>query len=239
MSGAVDTLATAVDSLSIADSSATKKPKPKKNLLTTDVKTSAKDSTIFSLDGKKVFLFGDAKIEYEDIVLTAAYIEADMDQGIIYAEGVADSTGTIQGKPLFTQGDEEMKAINITYNVNTKRGYIEKLYTEQEDGYLHSELTKKEVDNSINMPEEKNISQQTEFLDEKTLEFEFFMMGLRTRRGISSEKYMSFFKRPLPSRFLEVFEQWKKKKLAQEKNGYFSLNSDGMLFLNRFLEEIY
>lgn len=148
---AADTLATAADSLSVADSSATKKPKAKKNLLTTDVKTSAKDSTIFSLDGKKVFLFGDAKIEYEDIVLTAAYIEADMDQGIIYAEGVADSTGTIQGKPVFTQGDEEMKAVNITYNVNTKRGYIEKLYTEQEDGYLHSELTKKEVDNSINM----------------------------------------------------------------------------------------
>ena len=151
MSSAADTLATAVDSLSIADSSATKKPKAKKNLLTTDVKTSAKDSTIFSLDGKKVFLFGDAKIEYEDIVLTAAYIEADMDQGIIYAEGVTDSTGAIQGRPVFTQGDEEMKAINITYNVNTKRGYIEKLYTEQEEGYLHSELTKKEVDNSINM----------------------------------------------------------------------------------------
>ncbi|MBQ4230552.1 MAG: LPS-assembly protein LptD, partial [Salinivirgaceae bacterium] len=151
MTSAADTLATAADSLSVADSSATKKPKAKKNLLTTDVKTSAKDSTIFSLDGKKVFLFGDAKIEYEDIVLTAAYIEADMDQGIIYAEGVADSTGNIEGRPVFKQGDEEMKAINITYNVNTKRGYIEKLYTEQEDGYLHSELTKKEVDNSINM----------------------------------------------------------------------------------------
>lgn len=118
MSRAADTLATAVDSLSIADSSATKKPKAKKNLLTTDVKTSAKDSTIFSLDGKKVFLFGDAKIEYEDIVLTAAYIEADMDQGIIYAEGVADSTGNIQGRPVFTQGDEEMKAINITVSLH-------------------------------------------------------------------------------------------------------------------------
>ena len=147
----------AVDSAAIADSApapdsvGAAKPKPKKPLLTTDVKTSAKDSTIFSLDGKKVFLFGDAKIEYEDIELTAAYIEADMDKGIIYAEGVADSTGKIEGRPVFKQGDEEMKAINITYNVNTKRGYIEKLYTEQEDGYLHSELTKKEVDNSINM----------------------------------------------------------------------------------------
>lgn len=151
MTVAASDSAAIADSAPASDSVGVKKPKPKKQLLTTDVKTSAQDSTIFSLDGKKVFLFGDAKIEYEDIVLTAAYIEADMDQGIIYAEGVTDSTGTIQGQPVFKQGDEEMKAINITYNVNTKRGYIEKLYTEQEDGYLHSELTKKEVDNSINM----------------------------------------------------------------------------------------
>lgn len=133
------------------DSSGTEKAKPKKQLLTSDVKTSAKDSTIFSLDGKKVFLFGDAKIEFEDIELTAAYIEADMDQGIVYAEGVTDSLGEVSGTPVFKQGDEEMKALNLYYNVNTKRGYIERLYTEQEDGYLHSELTKKEADNSINM----------------------------------------------------------------------------------------
>ena len=146
----ISSVATA-DSASVSDSVGSVKPKPKKSLLTTDIKTSAKDSTIFSLDGKKVYLFGDAKIEYEDIELTAAYIEADMDEGIIYAEGITDSTGNIIGRPVFKQRDEEMKAYNITYNVNTKRGYIEKLYTEQEDGYLHSELTKKEVDNSINM----------------------------------------------------------------------------------------
>jgi len=139
------------DSTAIADSVQTKKSKSKAQMLTSDVKTSAKDSTIFSVDGKKVFLFGDAKIEFEDIELTAAYIEADMDQGIIYAEGVTDSLGEVKGSPVFKQGEEEMKAINLTYNVNTKRGYIERLYTEQQDGYLHSELTKKEADNTINM----------------------------------------------------------------------------------------
>lgn len=139
------------DTTALIDSVGAPKPKPKKQLLTSDVKTSAKDSMIMSLDGKKVFLFGDAKIEFEDITLTAAYIEADLDEGIIYAEGVADTTGKVEGQPVFNQGSDEMKAYNITYNVNTKRGYIERLYTEQDDGYLHSELTKKEVDNSINM----------------------------------------------------------------------------------------
>lgn len=134
-----------------ADSSKQTSKKEKKQLLTSEVTTVANDSTIFSLDGKKVFLFGDAKITFEDIELTAAYIEADMEQGIIYAEGVTDSLGNITGQPVFKQGADEMKAQNLTYNVNTKRGYIERLYTEQQDGYLHSELTKKEADNSINM----------------------------------------------------------------------------------------
>jgi hypothetical protein len=39
------------DTVSVSDSADSAKPKPKRSLLTTDVKTSAKDSTIFSLDG--------------------------------------------------------------------------------------------------------------------------------------------------------------------------------------------
>ncbi len=139
------------DSVLSPDSLEAVKPKSKKQLLTSDVKTSANDSTIFSLDGKKVFLFGDASIKFEDIELTAAYIEADMEQGIVYAEGLPDSLGNMTGQPVFKQGGDEMKASNLTYNINTKRGYIERLYTEQSEGYLHSELTKKEADNSINM----------------------------------------------------------------------------------------
>lgn len=126
-------------------------PKKKTQLFKSTISTSAKDSTIFSLDGGKVYLYGDAEIQFDDINLTAAYIEADMDQGIVYAEGVADSTGNITGAPVFKQGEEEMKAKTLTYNVNTQRGYIENLYSEQQDGYLHSQLTKKEADNSINI----------------------------------------------------------------------------------------
>lgn len=109
------------------------------------------DSTIYSLDGKKVFLFGDASITYEEIDLKAAYIEVDMEKNILYAEGVADSTGMIKGQPVFTQGNETMQAKSITYNVKTEKGYIKGLYTEQEEGYLHSQSTKKEPGNAINL----------------------------------------------------------------------------------------
>ena len=111
----------------------------------------ATDSTIYSLDGKKVFLFGNATINYEDIDLKAAYIEVDMEKNILYAEGVKDSLGELIGEPVFTQGGETMQAKSITYNVKTQKGFIKGLYAEQDEGYLHSQSTKKEPDNYINL----------------------------------------------------------------------------------------
>jgi lipopolysaccharide assembly outer membrane protein LptD (OstA) len=141
-----------VDSLTeLKTDKSSKKPKNKKSFISSKVESSADDSTIVSTDGQKIFLFGNAKIKYEDIELTAAYIEVDMQQGIMYAEGTIDSVGKPKGQPVFKQGDEEMKAQNLTYNINNEKGYIEGLYTEQQDGFLHSELTKKNPDNSINM----------------------------------------------------------------------------------------
>ena len=127
-----------------------KKVRPKSNsILKDNVELTASDSTIYSINGKKVFLFGNALIKYEDIELTAGYIEVDMEKDIIYAEGIKDSLGKDIEQPVFTQGDEIINTKSITYNVQTKRAFIKGLSTKQEDGYLHSENTKKEADNSI------------------------------------------------------------------------------------------
>ncbi len=130
----------------------TKKVRPKGgSILNDNIDYTADDSTIYSIDGKKVYLFGNANIKYEDIDLTAAYIEVDMEKNILYAEGVKDSLGKLQGQPVFTQAGETMQAKSITYNVQTQKGYIKGLYAEQDEGYLHSENTKKEPDNFINL----------------------------------------------------------------------------------------
>ena len=121
------------------------------SMLKDNIDLNSTDSTIYSIDGKKVFLFGEASIKYEDIELEADYIEIDMEHNIIYAEGVKDSVGNITGEPIFTQGGEAIQTKSITYNVKTQRAFIKGLYTEQEEGYLHSESTKKEADNTINL----------------------------------------------------------------------------------------
>lgn len=137
------------DTLTSTDSATIKNGRS--TVIDAKVEYNSKDSTIFSLDGKKVFLFGDAKIVYKNIELTAAYIEVDMEQNIIYAEGTTDSLGAPVGQPIFKQDGDEYKSKTITYNLKTEKGYIKGLYTQQDEGYLHSQTTKKSPDNSINL----------------------------------------------------------------------------------------
>ena len=68
------------------------------------------------------------------------------------------------------------------------------------------------------------------------------MMGLRLKKGVSEEEYFKRFDQPFPQKIKDCFFEWKKKNLAElsieNKWINFSLNEDGMLFLNRLLEQI-
>lgn len=75
-------------------------------------------------------------------------------------------------------------------------------------------------------------------------EFEFFMMELRKTKGFLEEEYKSIFRSPLPQKFLYLFEKWEKNGLCVRRKNeggggdrYF-MSREGMLFLNRFLEEL-
>ncbi|NOY36057.1 MAG: LPS-assembly protein LptD [Chlorobi bacterium] len=104
---------------------------------------SAEDSLNFDLDLRKAYLYGNSHVSYQDIDLTADYIEIDFNINEVYATGLPDSTGKIQGIPHFKQGGETFDSKEIRYNFNTKKGFVKQVITEQEGGYLHSEKTKR------------------------------------------------------------------------------------------------
>lgn len=92
---------------------------------------------------------------------------------------------------------------------------------------------------SVNVPVSV---QEVEMLDAATVKFEFFMMGLRTLEGVCRETYLEKFGTDFSLETLSLFEEWKKRGMAEitEKNGkhYYSLNKKGILFLNDFLEKL-
>ncbi len=87
-------------------------------------------------------MYENAQVNYKDIELKAQYIELSRDSNLIYAVGKPDSTGTIVGKPVFKQGDQEFEADEIKYNFKTKKGIVFGVVTEQEGGFVHSGRTK-------------------------------------------------------------------------------------------------
>lgn len=115
------------------------------------IEYSARDSILLSIAQHKVFLYGEAQINYKDIQLKAGYIEFNMDSNLVYARGVADSTGQIIEKPVYTEGEEEFLAEEMRYNFETKRGIVTGVFSEQSGGYLHSAVTKMHEDGEIHL----------------------------------------------------------------------------------------
>lgn len=137
------------DTISLSDSSSINSTKKSNNFIDTKVVYDAVDSIVLSNDSKKVFLYKNAKIVYGDIILEADYIEYDQEKDFVYARGVEDTLGNLSGKPKFKEKNEEFIAKTIKYNFKTKKGYIEEVFTEEEQGFLHSERTQKNEDNSF------------------------------------------------------------------------------------------
>lgn len=117
----------------------------------TEVFRDAVDSIVQDLINKKVVLYGDAEIKYQDIVLKAAVIEVDFNTNTVYASGREDSSGKIIGAPEFTEGNTTFKAKTMTYNFTSKKGIINGVITEDDQGFLHGEKVKKMEDNTINV----------------------------------------------------------------------------------------
>ena len=84
--------------------------------------------------------------------------------------------------------------------------------------------------------------EEIELIDKETSEFEFFMMGLRKLIGINSCDYKKIFSKEIPAAVKNQFVKWQKNGFAkitnQGENEIFSLTQEGILFLNKFMEEL-
>ena len=129
-----DSIAAAEDSIN-----ASKKESP----LEAPVEYTASDSVVFIMRKKNAYLYGDAKVNYTNIELTSEQIQMNMDSSIVHAVGVRDSLGKLSGTPIFKEGSDTYESETMSYNFKSKKGYITNVYTQQEEGYLTSEESKK------------------------------------------------------------------------------------------------
>ncbi len=103
------------------------------------------------LVNKKAFLVSSAEVNYADIQIKADSIVFDMASNLVFAVGVKDTAGKVVGKPLFKSGSQEFEADTIWYNFKTKKARIINIVTKQDEGLLHSSVTKLLEDGTSNI----------------------------------------------------------------------------------------
>jgi hypothetical protein len=138
------------DSL-VTDTIQTAKKTERKDLLEAEVKYTADDSFMIRISEQKIYLYKNARVEYQDINLESNYVEFDMSNSTVMATGLKDTAGVIQGKPNFKQGEETFDSDTLMYNFKSRKGVIKYVKTKQGEGILHSKQTKRLSDGEIHV----------------------------------------------------------------------------------------
>lgn len=115
----------------------------RKNGIDTPVKYSAEDSLVYEAGTGVAHLYGDSHVEYEDMDLKSDRIYMSMDSSLVHATGARDSLGKMYGLPVFKMGNDTYESDTMAFNFKTKKGIINDVYTQQDDGFMTGELSKR------------------------------------------------------------------------------------------------
>ncbi len=155
------------DSLAITDTSrtliyaeqsdTTKKSIPdtvkQKGFLNQPAFSEARDSIVedFANGKKMMYYYGDVSVRYGSLELTAEYMAYDINTKTVFASGIKDTAGVLQGKPVMTEGGEKSEMETLYYNFDSKKALITNMITQETEGIMHGDLLKKMPDNSVNI----------------------------------------------------------------------------------------
>jgi hypothetical protein len=112
------------------------------------VTATATDSAVLDMQQNLFFLYGDAKVEYEDLELKAGEITYNQADNTISAIPIEDSAGQPE-RPSFKQGSETFTYDYLKYNFKSKRAIVRNARSQYGEGFVHSNQIKRNPDNSI------------------------------------------------------------------------------------------
>lgn len=110
------------------------------------IEYTANDSLVYDARTQTAHLFGSSNVKYQNMNLASDKIYMSLDSSLVYATGTRDSSvkDGVKNKPVFTMGQDKYETDTIAFNFKTKKAYIDNVYTEQEDGFLRGERSKRD-----------------------------------------------------------------------------------------------
>jgi hypothetical protein len=121
------------------------------NSLESIIRYSARDSIFNDLKKKQVHLYGDAKIQMDEINMSSGYILVDLNTNEISASYAYDKDSNKVEFPTFTDGSEVVTAYKLRYNTETKKGFLEELSLKQDEFYFHMGIAKRHPNDEIHL----------------------------------------------------------------------------------------
>ncbi|MCQ4036252.1 putative LPS assembly protein LptD [Kaistella montana] len=114
----------------------------KKEQLEAVVETKA-DNIRNDIPKKMTYLNNKAQVKYQDMQIDADYISIDWDKSLIFARGELDSLGKIKTPAMATQAGKTYEYDEFTYNIKTRQAIAFNARTEESEGVIVAERTKK------------------------------------------------------------------------------------------------
>ncbi len=126
----------------------------KKSDLESPLKYAAKDSIVFDVKNRVLYLYNGASLKYQSMDLQAHKIWVEWKENLIYAEGLWDSTlnngqGGWKNTPIFKDGEDTYYSEKMKYNFKTKKGSILQVKTNQNGDVLLGDSIRMNPDKSV------------------------------------------------------------------------------------------
>jgi len=121
-----------------------------KDALPAIVKSEAVDSVVMDIQHNMFYLYGKAKVNYEDMQVNAGQINYNQATNIITASPnpARNDTGEA-AKQSFTQGKEKFIYDSMQYNFKSKRAIVRNVHSQYGEGFVFSEQVKRNPDQTI------------------------------------------------------------------------------------------
>jgi hypothetical protein len=124
-------------------------PKLSKDSLDAPINYKAKDSIVLIVPDKRFYFYGAANTKYKKTSLGAERMNYSQSTGIMEATTAQDTSGKPYGRPQLDDNGQSFDSDTLRYNITTQRAKIYNTRSQYGEGYVASQQTKREPDNSI------------------------------------------------------------------------------------------
>lgn len=120
----------------------------------------ARDSTVVDLVENKIRIYGEGRVTYQGMEITADYIEMSTDKKELLAKGTRDSLGNLISKAVYKDEKDTYETAELRYNFESKKAYVIEVRMKQEGlgsdaGFIHSHITKRDSTGLLNIKDGK------------------------------------------------------------------------------------